>query len=216
MSDENILQLITEEFKCKTLGVTEQYLEIHNPVYENGQLKIARIDREESDDQIIAYLPVNDEYFYFAVYIDMPAGEIINIGTESRNIVALEITSETLTVNELKSFIKLTPTRFWNKGDLKPNGRSTYSFNYLEIQPNPEPDSVEDKLKKVLQFLKTDMEGVVKISQKAKARINVAMDFHYGNQFLGATNINLECIDQLKKLNLSLNFDFTAWGQPFK
>ncbi len=124
MTDEEVYQLVNNEFISKTLGVTEQYLKIHQPVYVNGHPKIDRIDREKEPDLIIAYLPVKDEYFYFAVYIDTLKKEIFNIGTESRNIISFMTTSEILTSKELLSFVNFTPTETWNKGDLKQNKKT--------------------------------------------------------------------------------------------
>jgi len=67
MTDEQVKNLIRAELTQKTLGVTEQYLEIHEVVYETGELKIDRIDREDEEGLIIAYLPIKDEYFSLAV-----------------------------------------------------------------------------------------------------------------------------------------------------
>src|SRR5690349_249082 len=133
MTDVEISKLITEEFSEKTLGVTSQYLEIHEPIYENKQLKIERIDREKNDETIIAYLPVKDEYFFFAIYIDKKAGEILNISTESRNLVSLIFASENMLSDELKTLTKLTCQDFWNKGDKKPNRTTTYKFSGIEF-----------------------------------------------------------------------------------
>ncbi len=76
MTDEQAIVIIENEFRQKTLGVTEQYLEIHSPVYVENKIKIDRIDREGKDDTIIAYLPVLNESFYFAVYIDTNTNEV--------------------------------------------------------------------------------------------------------------------------------------------
>ena len=53
MTDQKIIELIEKEFKEKSLAVTEQYLEIHNPVYINNKLQVDRIDREAKDNVII-------------------------------------------------------------------------------------------------------------------------------------------------------------------
>jgi hypothetical protein len=92
MTDEQVKNLIRDELINKTLGVTEQYLEIHEVVYDAGELKIDRIDREDEKGLIIAYLPIKDEYFSLAVYIDGNENIIQNIGTESRNKVLLRAT----------------------------------------------------------------------------------------------------------------------------
>jgi hypothetical protein len=69
MTDAQVMAIIENEFKEKPLGVTKQYLEIHSPIYADNKIKIDRIDRE-SKDEIIAYLLVLKESFYFSVYID--------------------------------------------------------------------------------------------------------------------------------------------------
>ena len=216
MTDEEVAQLIENEFITKTLGVTESYLEIHEAVYEEGKLKIDRIDREKQSDVIIAYLPVKDEYFSFAVYIDKQNKEIFNIGTESRNEVSLKATSNTLSSNELQAFTKLKADNTWNKGDLKASKKATYKFSCIKIIPNPEPDEFEDKLTKLLTFLEKDTAGILELTKHANTYIDITIDWHRGNQLLGNVFINLESIKKMNNLNLEINFDFTAWGEPFK
>lgn len=216
MTDEEVALLVKNEFAIKSLGVTEQYLEIHEPLYVDGELKIERIDRETRPNLIIAYLPVKDEYFHFAVYIDTEKREVFNVGTESRNMVYLRATSDTMDLAQLCKLCNLTPTKAWNKGDLKPNKKLAYKFSCVEFEPNPEPDEVEDKLKKLLLYLQNDKPGVHELVTKANAYVQVIMDFHAGNQILGSAGINLECIKLLADLNLEISFDITAWGEPFK
>lgn len=76
MTDEQVIESIEREFKEKTLGSTEQYLTIHSPIYVDNKLKIERIDRDKRDEQVIAYLPVLEEKFYFAIYIDINTREV--------------------------------------------------------------------------------------------------------------------------------------------
>lgn len=80
----------------------------------------------------------------------------------------------------------LMPTEFWNKGDLKKNGKSKYVFSNLKILPNPEPDEFEDKLKKLLDFLEQDKNGIKQLAVSANGYIQVAMDIHNGNGMIGA------------------------------
>lgn len=40
MTDQQATKPIENEFKERTLGVTEQYLEIHSPIYVDGNLKM--------------------------------------------------------------------------------------------------------------------------------------------------------------------------------
>jgi hypothetical protein len=216
MTDEQVKNLIRAELTQKTLGVTEQYLEIHEVVYEAGELKIDRIDREDEEGLIIAYLPIKDECFSLAVYIDGNENTIQNIGTESRNQVLLRATSNELTIDELQSMTKLVATRVINQGDLKPNKKSKYAYSVLDLEPNPHPDALEDKLEKLLTFLEQDREGIRALGKKSTVWVSATMDFHYGNQLLGNALISQDKIKRLADLNLSIEFDLSAWGNPFK
>jgi hypothetical protein len=216
MTDQQAIELIEKEFKEKTLGVTEQYLEIHSPVYIDNKIKIDRIDRDRIDEIIIVYLPIVDERFYFAVYIDKNINEITGIGTEAFHRVYFRATSETLTVDDLKAMTNLTPTEFWNTGDLRPNGKSNYNFSNFKILPNPEPDEFEDKLKKLLDLLEEDKNGIKKLVDNANGYIQVAMNIHNGNGMIGGPNIDADDIKRMNDLGLSINFDLYVGGKTFK
>jgi hypothetical protein len=133
MTDQQAIELIEKEFKEKTLGVTEQYLEIHSPIYVDNKLKVDRIDQDRKDELIIAYLPVLDEKFYFAVYIDSKTNEVTGVGTEAYHRVYFRATSETLSAEELKAMTNLIPTELGNKGDLRQNEKSNHAFSNFKI-----------------------------------------------------------------------------------
>ncbi len=215
MTDQQLIELIENEFKEKTLGATEQYLEIHSPIYIDNKLKVDRIDRDTEDSYIIAYLPVVDERFYFAVYINTTNKEVIGVGTEAYHRVYFRATSENLSVDELKAMTNLKPTEFWNKGDLRKNGKSNHKFSNFKILPNPEPDEFEDKLKKLLDFLEQDKDGVKRLVDKANGYIQVAMDIHNVNGMIGGHSIDTDNIRRMNDLKLSINFDLYGGGNRF-
>ncbi|WP_426326219.1 DUF4279 domain-containing protein [Pedobacter sp. R-06] len=215
MTDEQVITLIEKEFQEKTFGVTEQYLEIHAPIYINNKLQITRIDRDR-DKFIIAYLPVIDERFYFAVYIDGDSGKMINIGTEPYHRVYFFATSENLSETELKAMCSLSVYESWNKGDLKKNGRSAHKFSALKIMPNSEPDEFEDKLDKLLTYLETDKKGINELVEKADGYIQVAMDIHNGNGMIGGPSMKRESIARMHNLGLSIDFDLYVGGNSFR
>ncbi|MBT0549702.1 DUF4279 domain-containing protein [Riemerella anatipestifer] len=196
MTDQHAIEIIEKEFKNKTLAVTEQYLEIHSPIYVDNRLRIDRIDRDRKDGLIIAYLPMLGERFYFSVYIDTNINEVVNVGTESFYHVCFRVTSETLLTDDLRAITQLAPTEFWNKEDLKKRGKLRYTFSNLTFLPNPEPDEFEDKLKKLLDFLEQDKNGIKELVKKADCYIQVEMDIHSGNGMLGEYNIDTEDIKE--------------------
>lgn len=214
ISDSTIQALITEEFKLRNLGVTHQYLEILDMYYDDNQPRIERIDREGTDGIIIAYLPIVDEQFYLAVYIDEVQQEIFNIGTESKNKVVFRATSETYSMDDLACFTNLPVLTKWNKGELKPNKKVGNKFSCIEIEPNPEPDSVEEKLTNLLKLLVQDKVGIAELVANANGYIQIYMDFHNGNQLLGGLSLSKAHVQRMAELNLGFDVDVAAWGEP--
>jgi hypothetical protein len=215
MTDEQIIKIITTELEAQTLGGTEQYLEIHKFIYENDKLVIERIDRDSQKNSITVYLPVVGEKFYFKVYIDKTTETFIGLSTEPYNRVYFTATSETMTLKELAALTTLTFTEGWSKGDLRKNGKSEYKFSSIKFLPNPEPDTFENKLQKLLTFLEQDKEGVKILVEKAFGYIQVAMNFHDGNGMLGGPTINKECVNRMSGMGLEIDFDLYSEGNPF-
>lgn len=216
MTDQEAIELIEKEFREKSLGLTKQYLEIHSPIYVEGKLIVERIDRDCKEEIIIAYLPVLDERFYFAVYLDTKTKKVAGLGTEAYHRVYFRATSESLSIEDLKAMTHLAPTKCWNKGDLRKNGKSTHTFSSFEILPNPEPDEFEDKLKKLLDFLEQDKEGIRRLVDNASGYIQVAMDIHNANGMIGGPNIDQDDIRRMSDLKLSINFDLYVGGNKIK
>ena len=215
MSDEQIIKLIEEEFSIKSLGVTQQYLEIHHPVYVDQLLSVARIDREATNGVVIAYLPVQGENFYFAVYINAMTAEITGIGTEGQHRVYFHASSESLSDSELCNMCSLIPTESQNKGALKKNGRAKYGYSAISYLPNPEPDEFEDKLRKLLDFLEQDEIGIKRLVNEAAGYIQVAMEMHNGNGMLLGPTIDKSAIQRMAGLGLEINFDLYVSGNQF-
>jgi hypothetical protein len=85
-----------------------------------------------------------------------------------------------------------------------------------KLLPNPEPDEFEDKLKKLLDFLEQDKDGIKKLVDNANGYIQVAMDIHNGNGMIGGHNIDTDDIGRMNDLGLSINFDLYVGGNSFK
>jgi hypothetical protein len=212
LADSRIISIIDKEFRERTFGTTQQYLEIYSPVYLDGELKVARIDREKGN-QIIAYLPIHDEQFYFAVYIDTDSSAITGVGTEACYKVSFRVTSAALSESELSLMTQLKSTNSWDKGSLRKSGASVYDFSAVEFVPNPEPDELEDKLTGLLYFLEQDKGGVLQLLSAATGYISIAAYY----EFNGNKGIHLEnkIIKRLNDLNLAIDIDQYICGKPF-
>ena len=78
---------------------------------------------------------IKNEKFYFVVYLDINLEKIIAINTEPYICVYFNSNSETLTLEELKNYTKLKPTKTFKKGDLRKNTKVKYKFNAFQIEP---------------------------------------------------------------------------------
>lgn len=182
MADNLIIERAIDEVQSKRFGTTEQLLEIHEVVYVDNKPQVLRVDMERDDETAIVYFPIKDEKFYLAVWLDTkPEISVRGVGTENYNAVYLKVASDNLSFKELSSLTKLKPTSSWSKGDTRKSDKSFYNFTALHFEPNPEPDEFEDKLKKLLDFLETDKDGITALVDKANVQIQVATIFHNGN-----------------------------------
>lgn len=216
MTEEEIKNIAIVELENPTYETTKQYLAIHSFVKENNIIKIDRVDFESKDNIAIVYIPIVDEHFHFAIYIDIVKKQFISIGTESWNRVYFRVTSKELSLQQIQSYTILKPTESWSKGDLRKNGKSSYNFSAYHLLPNPEPDEFKDKLEKLLSVLEKDTSGIKNLVKNASAGITVAINFHNGNGMLGGIFINEKIIKRMSKLNLCIDFDLYADGNSFK
>jgi hypothetical protein len=217
MADNLIIEKAIEEIKAKRFGTTEQLLEIHEVVYVDNKPQVLRVDTEYDDETAIVYFPIKDEKFYLAVWLDTkPEISVRGVGTENFNRVYLKAISDDLSFKELSSLTTLKLTSGWSKSDARKSGNSFYNFTALHFEPNPEPDEFEDKLKKLLDFLEKDKEGIIALADKANVQIQVATIFHNGNTMLGGHHLDKDIIKRLAALNLEIDFDLYAEGNFFK
>ena len=216
MIDDKLAQCALEEVERRNWGVTGQFLEIHELLYEGNTPKIARIDTERPDGTAIVYLPVKDENFYLAIYLKLtPAIEVSGVWIESENTVYFQASSETLSVEELCVLTSLEPTARKKKGVLKTSGRGINKTSSIRFEPNPEPDEFEDKLKKLLDFLESDAKGVNQLVEQANGYIHAVIDAHNGNGIIGGPNINKTTIKRMAALNLAIDISIQASGNSW-
>ena len=216
MADSLIIQKATEELETKTFSMTEQFLKIHQVVYENDKPKVARIDRENEDGTAIVYFPIKGEKFYLAVYVDTePDVSVRHVNTQAYNFVCFKAVSEVYSFDELSKMTKLESTGGHNKGD-KRGRNALWKHSSIFFEPDAEADEFEDKLRKLLDFLEQDKDGIATLVDKADGYIQVASNFHNGNTMLGGHQLNKGIIKRMANLNLAIDFDLYADGNFYK
>lgn len=217
MTDTLIIEKAFEEIQKRNFGITEQFLNVHEVVYADNCPKVVRIDRDHEDGGAIVYFPVKEEKFFLAIYIEtVPEISVRWVDVESYNSVYFIATSEDFTLEQLSSLTKLEVTNGWNNGDQRKFGTSFYNFSAAIIEPNPEPDEFEDKLKKLLNYLEKDRDGTIKLVENANGCIQVKTVFYNGNTILGGHHLNKDIITRLSSLKLEIYFDLYAEGNFFQ
>jgi hypothetical protein len=218
MFEEQVSIKVGQEIQDRTKGLTDLFLQVHDIVRIDGRPKIERIDTDREDGVVIAYVPVIDESFYFALYFDNKESlNLIGIGTEPHNSVYFRARSRELNVDELKSLTTLEAAKRWTKGQKEKYGPGFHINSQIEIELNPEPDDIMDKIKKLLDILEKDKDGIKRLVDTASGYIQVYMRFHVGNKTLfGAPRLDKKTIGRLNELNLSISFELYAEGNFFK
>ena len=216
MTHSDIIEKALSEIENKNFAVTEQFLEIHELVFEGNKPKIDRIDTESNDGTAIVYFPIKGEKFFLAIYLDTISNlEVRAVSTEPYNSVRFMASSEVLGLKELSELTTLKYSSGKNKGD-KRGQNSVWNYSFISFEPNQEPDEFEDKLKKLLDYLEQDKPGISQLIEQGKGYIQVTIEFHNGNTMLGGPHLELESIKRLGELNLSIDFDLYAGGNLFK
>lgn len=214
---DQIIQAAILEIEQKSWGATEQYMQIHDVVRINGIPKIERVDLKNEDEGAIAYLPVEGERFYLAIYFDtVPEVSIRYIGTEDYTKIYLRATSDTLTWPEITAMTTLKAAETFNNGDKRRSGTAVYKYSCANYEPNPGPDTFENKLKNLLDYLEQDKKGVEALVNNTDAYIQVDKDIHYGNGLIGGPHIDILNINRMAKMKLEISFSQYVTGNPFK
>lgn len=218
MTDEQITQLVFDEIEQQNWGVTQQILEIHDVVRVDGRPSVAWIEWEESSANV--YIAIENQKFFLMAMVDTIApGKIIAIDTEGFYELALVVWSEALTYEEMAGMTSFVPTMGWCKGDRQGNrGDVRRKETLIRYVPHPQPDSFENKLDKLLDYLEMDVPGVKRLTVEANAIIMTYSAVHNANRMLGGPRLENEHIKRIAALNLGIDFDVWAgentYGSP--
>ena len=216
MDDKIIIQKAIEEIENKNWGVTEQLLQIHQVVYENGIPKALTLHHHSNKDAATVYFQIKDERFYLAIYLDTkPHVDIRGVATQPYHSIYFSASSDDLDFDQLCALTILGPAEGWSKGDKKRHGNTIHSHSKFMFEAHPGPYDFDTKLNLLLDALETDKQGVQRMINIADGYIQVATVFHNGNTMLGGHHLSRSAISRLARLNLEIDFDEYAEGNSF-
>ena len=217
MENTKLIAAAIQEIEHPNWGVVEQFLEIHEIVYQDGKPEVAGININAAEQQATIYFSVKGEVFHFKITLSTePEIQVVGADTEDFCFVSFDAYSESLSLQQLASLTSLEPNDSYDKGDKLGIDDLTANGSSIGFMPNPEPGATAEKLKKLLTFLEQDVIGVRRLADEAGGIIQVHTVFHNGNTMLGGIHLDKEDIQRLAALNLEIDFDLYAEGNKFK
>lgn len=213
MTNEEIQQLVAQELKRPQLGVTKQFLAIHQVSYLDGQPLLKSVVQTPDGGQR-AYVAVEGERFYLSMYFGPKTEQIEEVDTEPYHDIWLRATSETLEPEELATLTTLTRARQLRKGD-KRFGALRWEHHLLDFRLYLQPDLFEHMLTRFLDYLEQDTNGIRALATQAECCIRVASYFHRNYRNLGGHYLDAATLRRISNLHLSIDFDLYAKGNSW-
>lgn len=206
MDTQEIQDIAIAEILNPTFSLTRQFLATNKLVYEHNTPIVADvIIREDENKCAEVYFLIEDESYYFVVYVDIePHPSVRFMGTSPGNRVYFFAISEEHDLQELLAQISIEPTSTQEKG-------RRIRYNSFKIQPYQEQTGeVEDKLATLIKLLLPHKTEIQALSTIASVGVNVAY-WGYKEQMWGI-NFDRTIIQGLAALNLSIDVDLYASG----
>ncbi len=192
---EEIKKAAIEEILNPTFGTTQQFLEILKVQTNNSIPVIGHIKVDKLNNDATVYFPVEGESFFIAIYLDTDdAVKIRSVETEASSSVYLSIGITNGTNLELPI------TADWEYKDFKIYG--------IDID---QPDDVENKIKKLLDYLEPYKATINKIAETNPVTLNIAY-FAYRDQMWGL-HLDTTTMKKITELNAELDLDIRAEGK---
>ena len=193
-------------------------MEIHDVVRVDGIPKVACIDMNGENNTAIVYFPVQGKKFYLAIHIEKhDQFSVGGVFFENDNVVYFRASSDMLNLEKLTSMTLLKPTESWKVGDLKfKKSGVLHKDSCVIFEPNPVPDSFENKLNKLLDYLEQDSSGIIALANEANGFIAVDMEIHINNGNIHGPYLNQQSVKRMADLKLSIQFYQWVSGNPIR
>jgi hypothetical protein len=216
--DTNIQRYIDkaiEEILHPAFAVTKQYLGVNEVEFENGLPKVERIDLDYGDNLVAVYFPIKDERYFLLVNVARtPEIKVSFVHIQSGNNTYLTATSYELTFDELTKYLKLDPLVGWSKEEQK-NRKPEDRFSRVSFKPfTSEAYELEKQLELLLSELEKDAEGIQRLTEISTTYISVIKHQYVSGN--AGIHLDIETINRLSKLNLSIDIDTYIVGNPLK
>jgi hypothetical protein len=195
-----------------TLGVTEQILETHQLVIDDGQPAILWIDDQTESEAFFVYFAIEAEPYQFVIVIRSEQGGLIPSAAyiEAATRVYLVINSVTLSPEQITAAMMLVPTRTHLRGEpinLRSPQLSKINRWYFEPQSN-KPGSLEGKLKVLLDKLEGRHRAIADL--KPDCEIYICICYHGYRTAMGGWHLDPQTLQRLAAFGIDVDLDLYA------
>lgn len=213
------LQQSASEIACKevlspTLGIVEQFLDVHKIVMVNGVPSIARIDDTKAPEFFRVYFHVEKEPYFFVICVVKSTENYLVVNwsdVEADVSVDLTVSSDLMAPDAITQQIGIKPTSTRKKGELpRPNSRPC-PINIWTFEPQKDfPDELECKLNFLLDQLENVATRISSISQQCEVYIGISYR-GYQNQMWG-WHLDTHTMSRILSLSADVDLDLYASG----
>lgn len=213
--EKQLLEKVISEIKNPNFESTREYLNVFEIELEEGKPKVQLIERDVYDDIAVVFVKIKQEPFFLAFSFSKENLELIGTYTENSNQIYFTATSKTMTFKQLSEMTKLTNLKGWSFDQLRPSGKSKYGFSRISYEPiENRAYDFETKLNRLVSDLKSDAEGVIRITTSAKAIVSIHHQMHTSaNKGIIFKN---QIIKSLGELNLGIDIDQYVYGEEIE
>lgn len=205
------VQLALAELTKPTTAITQQFLDVHSVLSEDGTPSVA--DVIATEDGFDVYFNVQDESYYL-VFIVLRDGERLFVNgcrAQAACKVYLKITSDTLRASDITERTGLTPTKSWDKDDPRQYGPITYDFTGWFFDPfGYAPGEFEEKLTHLLDVTEHAAPRIRAVAGECYVAVAAAY-FGYKDQMWGVS-FGPRDAQRLAALGASFDVDLYASG----
>jgi hypothetical protein len=198
------------ELRSPTFATSEQLLEAHRLVVQDGRPRLAGW-WEAPEDRYSLYFRIEGEAYYLLVAIsDAEEGAVFDgMDVEADISIAFLVCGNDLDPASVTELLGIVPTYTRAIGELGRAARTPGKFHLWELEDRG-PGPFEERLGALLALLSEHGSGLAALVGKAEPSISVG--YRGYRELMHGVHLSQEAIATLANLGLSIDFDLYASG----
>lgn len=212
LSDPSVA-LAVAEVEALEWGISQQFFAVHRPVLVAGRPHVAGVVSAAEPDALFVFFAVQDESYHFWVRVEPRSHgpQIAFVGYCPQYHVSFDVSSDSVTPDEITAHIGLSPTEVRTKGSsrlpgARPFPRHLWTFEALAGQPG----FLEDKLTHLFRVLGERQPRISTLAADCSAEVSVVS--HQWQAWPEGFHLSPEYLARLHDLRASFDLDLYVGG----